>query len=160
MAMIGKVRRLYFRDKLTLSEIARRTSLSRNTIKKWLRAPVGAEPRYRRRDKPGKLAAYEPELVRALEADARRPKRERRTALKLLGELRHSGYAGGYSQLTQFIRRWRSDRGRTLAGAFVPLHFEWGEAFQFDWSEEALVVGGIYRRLQVAHVKLCASRAF
>ena len=33
-------------------------------------------------------------------------------------------------------------------------------AFQFDWSEEPLVVGGFYRRLQVAHIKLCASRAF
>ena len=42
----------------------------------------------------------------------------------------------------------------------MPLSFELGEAFQFDWSEEGLVVGGIYRRLQVAHTKLCASRAF
>jgi hypothetical protein len=48
-----------------------------------------------------------------------------------------------------------------LAGnAFVPLRFELGEAFQFDWSEERLVVGGVYRKLQVAHLKLCASRAF
>ena len=32
--------------------------------------------------------------------------------------------------------------------------------FQFDWREEGLVVGGIYYRLQVAHIQLCASRAF
>ena len=44
--------------------------------------------------------------------------------------------------------------------AYVPLSFELGEAFQFDWSEEGLVVGGIYHRAQVAHLKLCASRAF
>ncbi len=44
--------------------------------------------------------------------------------------------------------------------AFVPLRFELGEAFQFDRSEEGLVVGGIYRKLQVSHMKLCASRAF
>jgi hypothetical protein len=36
----------------------------------------------------------------------------------------------------------------------VPLSFELGEAFQFDWSEEGLVVGGIYYRVQVAHTKL------
>ncbi len=42
----------------------------------------------------------------------------------------------------------------------MPLAFELGEAFQFDWSEEALVIGGIYRKLQVSHMKLCASRAF
>jgi hypothetical protein len=27
--------------------------------------------------------------------------------------------------------------------------FELGEAFQFDWSEEGMVIGGIYRRMQV-----------
>jgi len=41
-----------------------------------------------------------------------------------------------------------------------PQTFELGEAFQFDWSEEGLVVGGIYYRMQVSHLKLCASRAF
>ncbi len=35
-----------------------------------------------------------------------------------------------------------------------------GETFQFDWSEEGLVVGGIYYRAQVSHMKLCSSRAF
>jgi len=42
----------------------------------------------------------------------------------------------------------------------VPLKFDLGEAFQFDWSEESMVVGGIYHRIQVSHMKLCASRAF
>ena len=37
MAMIVKIRRMYFRDKLSLSEIARRTSLSRNTVKTHLK---------------------------------------------------------------------------------------------------------------------------
>ena len=155
MAMIGKIRRMYFRDKLSVSEIARRTSLARNTIKKWLRAPRGMEPRYRRGVKPGKLTPFHAQLIQALEADAHRPKRERRTALALKAQLAEQGYSA------DFIREWREGSGRALAGhAFVPLKFELGEAFQFDWSEEALVIGGIYRRLQVAHLKLCASRAF
>lgn len=52
MAMLGKVRKLYYRDGLPINEIRRRTSLSRNTIKKWLRAPSGATPEYRRREVP------------------------------------------------------------------------------------------------------------
>jgi hypothetical protein len=40
------------------------------------------------------------------------------------------------------------------------LKFDLGEAFQFDWSEEGMVIGGIYHRMQVSHMKLCASRAF
>ena len=31
--MMGKIRRMYFRDKLSLHQIAKRTGLSRNTIR-------------------------------------------------------------------------------------------------------------------------------
>ncbi len=44
--------------------------------------------------------------------------------------------------------------------AYVPLQFGGGEAFKLDWSEERLVIGGIWRKVMVAHMKLCASRAF
>ncbi len=94
-------------------------------------------------------------------ADARRPRHERRTARALHAQIKAEGYAGGYSALTDFIRAWRQGEGQAAnVTACVPLSFELGEAFQFDWSEEGLVVRGIYHRAQVAHLKLCASRAF
>ena len=161
MILYAKIRRMYFRDKLSITEITRRTSLSRNTVKKWLRMPDGSEPVYQRRPRPTKLSPYEEQLKQALVADSYRPKRERRTAKKLFAELRQAGYDGGYTQLTDYIRAWRKTGGGDAGlHAFVPLKFCWGEAFQFDWSEESLVIGGIYRRLQVAHIKLCASRVF
>ena len=80
MELLGKVRRMHYRDGLSRSEIARRTGLSRNTVKKWLTAPEAVEPRYRRVQAPGKLAPFHGALLQALEADARRPKRDRRTA--------------------------------------------------------------------------------
>ncbi len=61
--------------------------------------------------------------------------------------------------MTDFIRSWREQGGKDPK-AFVPLLFENGEAFQFDWSEEGLLVGGLFYKVQVAHMKLCASRAF
>ena len=71
------------------------------------------------------------------------------------------GYAGSYGRVCAFARLWKIKEGLAAAkGAFIPLKFKQGEAFQFDWSEEGLVVGGIYHRLQVSHMKLCASRAF
>ena len=161
MEMIGKVRRMHYRDHYSYSDIARRTGLSRNTVRKWLKAPVKVEPKYRRGQRPTKLAAHHEALKLALKADAHRPKRERRTAKALYAEIRCAGYEGGYTRVTDFIRAWRAGEGQTVTtSAFVPLAFELGEAFQFDWSEEGLVVGGIYYRLQVAHMKLCASRAF
>jgi transposase len=161
MAMMGKIRSMHFRQGKSISEIARLTSLSRNTIKKWLKAPQGVEPKFRRGPMPTKLAPFVEALHKALKADSHRPKHERRTARALHAELQALGYDGGYSRLTDYIRAWRDEQGKVSAtSAFVPLSFELGEAFQFDWSEEGLVVGGIYRRLQVAHLKLCASRAF
>lgn len=161
MAMYAKVRRMRLRDGLSISEIARRTSLSRNTIKDWLRGPVRSEMRYQRPRAPRKITPYEATLQEALEADARRPRRERRTALKLYGQLTEQGFAGSYARVTEFIRGWRADQGAVTArSAYVPLSFAWGEAFQFDWSEEGLVIGGLWRKVQLAHMKLCASRAF
>ena len=159
MEMIGKIRRMYLRDKLSLHEITKRTGLSRNTIRKWVRPPETEVPTYRRSETPKKLTDFHEMLERALKADALRPKHNRRTAKALFAQIKADGYDGGYSQLTAFVRDWRGKEGRAVH-AFVPLKFELGEAFQFDWSEEGLVVGGIYRRMQVSHMKLCASRAF
>ena len=160
MEILGKIRRLYLRDKLSLHEITKRTGLSRNTIRKWLRtSEVAAAPTYRREQKPSRLTAFHAAVEQALNADAHRLKQNRRTAKALFAQIKVDGYVGGYSQRTAFIRRWRGREGKALH-AFVPLRFALGEAFQFDWSEEGLVIGGIYRRMQVSHLKLCASRAF
>ena len=160
MELLGKIRRLYLRDKLSLHEITKRTGLSRNTIRRWLRSAKGAvPPKYRRRDGLVKLAAFSEAVEQALSADAHRTKQQRRSAKALFTQIKADGYGGGYSQLTAFIRGWHG-REAKAPHAFVPLKFELGEAFQFDWSEEGLVVGGIYRRMQVSHLKLCASRAF
>jgi transposase len=161
MAMIGKVRRMHFRQGKSVREIVRLTSLSRNTVRKWLKAPLEGEPRYRRGERPGKLSAFHEALQLALKADAHRPRHERRTARALHAQIRAEGYDGSYSRVTDFVRAWRQGEGQSVsAKAFVPLAFELGEAYQFDWSEEGLVVGGIFYRLQVAQLKLCASRAF
>jgi len=160
MDMIGKVRRMRMRDKLSISEIAKTTRLSRNTIKKWLKEPGDVEPKYRRSSPPGKLTAYMPTLEQCLKTDSHRPKHARRNGRALFKQIQAQGYRGGYSGVTDFIRAWRTQTSKDPARAFVPLTFELGEAFQFDWSEEGLVVGGVYHHMQVSHLKLCASRAF
>ena len=114
MALKGKIRALHEREGKSISEIARRTSLSRNTIKKWLRAPAQAQPKYRRAKSPGKLAPFVATLTQALKADAHRPKHERRTARALLVQLQAQGYNGGYSRLTDFIRNWRQGEGQAV----------------------------------------------
>ncbi len=58
MEMLGKIRRMYFRDKLSLHQIAKRTGLSRNTIRKWVRAPEATQPAYQRQAAFNKLSPF------------------------------------------------------------------------------------------------------
>ena len=102
---------------------------------------------------------FESRLLLALEADARRPRKDRRTTKMLFQEIRKDGYVGGYTIVCDFIRNW-CNQGSQSKTAYVPLKFALGEAFQFDWSEGWLVIGGIHRKVLAAHTKLCASRAF
>ncbi len=129
-------------------------------MKRWLKTPEGVKPAYRRQGGDTKIAPYAAQLEKALEVDTQRPKRDRRTALKLFGEIQGAGFTGDYSRVTEFVRRWRAQGGQAKVNAFIPLKFEPGEAFQFDWSEEHLVIGGVWRKVLAAHLKFCASRAF
>lgn len=115
MDMIGKVRRMHFRDHFSLSEIARRTGLSRNTVKKWAKAPVGREPKYRRSEQPGKLSEFHATLRQALTADGHRPRSGRRTARALYAQIKAAGYAGGYANALTKIRKDHEDIRKALA---------------------------------------------
>ena len=80
--------------------------------------------KYQRVPQPTKLTAFHEPLHTALLADAHRAKHERRTALASYAEIR--------------------GKAAVAYQAFVPLSFELGEAFQFDWSEEGLVIGAAF----------------
>ena len=140
MDMIGKIRRMHIRHNKSVREIARSTGLSRNTVRTWLRQPGDAEPQYAaRRTQPSiKLEPYVEWLRQAVAIDARRPTAQRRTAKALHAALQRQGYEGAYSRITDVLRGWRQEHGTAEVHAFVPLTFELGEAFQFDWSEEGM----------------------
>ena len=158
---LAKIRRLHLREGVPIKEIERRTGIARNTIKSWLRRGQMVEPKYPARVMATKLDGFTEQLVIWLKADAHRGKRDRRTVKLMYEELAAQGYQGGYGRVAAFARRWReSQAANANKAAFVPLKFALGEAFQFDWSTEYAFVGGLRRRLEVAHTKLCASRAF
>lgn len=67
MALLSVIRRWHLRDEVSIREIARRTKLSRNTIKKHLSSGE-VEPRYPERKSPSKLDPYAAELTGWLRA--------------------------------------------------------------------------------------------
>ncbi len=161
MGILAKIRRMRFREHLSIREIAKKTGLARNTVRQWLREPEVVEPVYPKREAVTKLDVYVETLTGWLNANRHRSKRERRTVKSMYQELAAMGYRGGYGRVAAFSRRFQAEQALHGSGrAFVPLKFGLGEAFQFDWSTEYAFVGGLRRRLEVAHTKLCASRAF
>jgi len=162
VSILSKLRRLVLRDGVSVREASRRLGISRNTASKWLAEPEMKDPKYPNRTKAvGVLEPFEDTLARWLKADQHRNKRERRGIKAMFEALRTMGYGGSRGPVYRFAKQWRLAQDHSARGAgFVPMLFEMGEAFQFDWSTEYAFVGGLRRRLEVAHTKLAASRAF
>jgi transposase len=163
MALLSVIRRWHFREGMPIREIERRTGLSRNTIRKYLRAGT-VEPRFKVPDRPSKLDPFAEKLTGWLRIEAGRSRKQRRTVKQMHADLVALGFDGSYGRVAAFARSWKADRQRDAQtsgrGTFVPLVFRPGEAFQFDWSEDWAIIAGKQTKLQVAHTKLSHSRAF
>lgn len=163
MDLLNVIRRWYYRDRLSIREIGRRTGLSRNTIRKYLRSDT-LEPVFTRSVRTSKLDPFVETLTGWLVLEASKSRKQRRTGCRLHADLVALGYEGSYARVAAFIRQWKSEQHKakqtTGRGVFIPLRFQPGEAFQFDWGEDWAVIGGRRVKLQVAHTKLCYSRAF
>jgi transposase len=157
MDVLGKIRRWHLRDGLSIREIVKKTSLSRNTVRKYLRDEAEL-PDYPARRSPSKLDAYDAQLTQWLVHDQGLPRKQRRTAMRLFEGLKAEGFVGSYDRVTAFVRQWHREAGHVTTAVFIPLRFAPGEAFQFDWSTEHVVLGGVLTKLKVAHLRLCYSR--
>ena len=163
VALLSVIRRWHFREGMPIREVARRTGLSRNTVRKYLSNGV-VEPHYPSRKSPSKLDDYELTLTSWLFRESRRHRKQRKTAKQLHSDLIQLGYTGSYDRVAAFARCWRQSQqeaNKTAASrTYVPLAFAPGEAFQFDWSEDYAEIAGVRSKLQIAHFKLSHSRAF
>lgn len=147
---------------MPIREIAQQTGLSRNTIKKYLRAGI-VEPQFKTSARSSKLDPYA-KLLGWLVTEQRKSHKDRRAAKQMHADLVQVGYDGSYERVAAFVRTCKRERQRaqqtTDRGTFVPLAFQPGEAFQLDWSKDWAHVGGERIKLQVAHIKLLHRLAF
>ena len=155
---IAKVRRDFFVRSKTIKEICRDLHISRNTVRKILRSKSTAFEYERRVQPQPKIGPWRAELDRLLAINAARPARERLTLTRIFEELRGLGYDGGYDAVRRYAAGWQRRTSEATAAAFVPLSFEPGEAYQFDWSHEVVLIDGVTVIVKVAHVRLCHSR--
>jgi transposase len=155
---IAKIRRAFFRDGKPIKAICRDLGVSRKVVRKVIRSGA-TEFRYEREvQRLPKIGRWSDELDQLLTANEGKSPRERLTLIRLFEELRGRGYEGGYDAVRRYARKWAQDHGQATAAAYVPLSFAPGEAYQFDWSHEIVLLDGVTVTVKVAHVRLCHSR--
>jgi len=155
---IGRIRREHRIKGKSIKEIARDLKVSRNTVRKVLRSGATSFEYMRVVQPRPKLGAWHGDLDRMLSDNETRPARERLTLIRVFEELRGLGYQGSYDAVRRYAKKWRIERGAATAEAYVPLSFAPGEAYQFDWSHEVVLINGTTVTVKVAHVRLCHSR--
>ena len=151
--LIGQIRRAYFEQRRSIKEIVRLLSVSRATVRKVVRGQE-TEFKYERSVQPApKLGDWIEVLTGILEAEAKLPRRERRSTQRLFEELRGRGYDGAHDSVHRFVKAWRDERARVPAQAFVPMSFAPGDAYQFD-SHELLGVKNFYLHIAISFLSL------
>ncbi len=155
---VAKIRRAYFVQQKTIKAICRELRVSRKVVRKVLRSEA-TEFRYERGEQPQpRIGPWREALDELLASNEAAPRRERLTLIRIFEALRERGYEGGYDAVRRYARVWQRDRSVNAVGAFIPLSFARGEAYQFDWSHEVVLINGTTVTVKVAHVRLCHSR--
>jgi transposase len=155
---IAKIRRAHFVQGKPIKAICRELKVSRKVVRKVLRSGATAFE-YERSVQPlPRIGPWKDDLERLLAANEGKPARERLTLIRVFEELRGLGYEGGYDAVRRYARGWQRERSASTAEAYVPLSFAPGEAYQFDWSHEIVLINGVTVKVKVAHVRLCHSR--
>ena len=156
---IARIRRDHLVRGVPIKKIARDLRVSKNTVRKVVRGDETSYSYERKIQPMPKLGPWVDELERQLEANEKKPRRDRLSLLRIHEDLAALGYGGGYDAVRRYARTWRR-RWRLLSPSqgFVPLSFDPGEAYQFDWSHEYARLSGVTTKVKAAHMRLCYSR--
>ena len=153
--------RLAARDgKQSIRQITKDFNVSRNTVRKVLRSDQTHFEYHRDTVHRPKLGPFIDTLTTLLKHDQPLPLKQRRTAQGYYEALQAEGYRGAYDSVRRFVKHWRAEHQGSPTDAYIPLVFEPGEAFQFDWSHEKIVIAGAMTDVKIAHIRLCHSRLF
>lgn len=150
------LRQMYFLQHIPIREIARKTGVSRQSIRKAL-----AEddlPSYtltKPRPKP-RLDPFKERIETMLAENKTLPRKQRYTAHRIFQLLQKDGYAGSESNVRGYIGQLKQARQRPAT--FLPLEFEPGQDAQVDWGVAEAIIGGVRQTVQVFVMRLNYSR--
>lgn len=151
-----RVRRAYYIDHQSISQIAKETHHCRDTIRKAL-MDQPRKPYQIREERPGpRFKPFQKRVERLLEDNELLPPKQRYTTHRIFELLCIEGYQGCESRIGQFRAEW--NRVHTSPEVFLPLEFEPGQDAQCDWGEAIAIIAGVRQVVQVFVLRLCYSR--
>lgn len=156
METIRKIRNCY-RNGDSIRKITRDFNISRQKVREIIRCDNVEQPAYKRSVQVyPKLGLYVVRLKELLEEAAK--SKPKRSAQSLYEQLLTEGYTGSYTSVRRYAAQWKATALSVAPpGAFVPLEFRPGEAYQFDWSEDSIILNDVICKVKVAHFVLCYS---
>lgn len=95
-------------------------------------------------------------IKQILEEDKTRHRKQRHTGTKIFNVLKDIGYTGGYSTLTDYLRK----EHRKQREAFLPLEFDLGTYAEVDWTEAYFYLKGKETLAHIFVMKLRDSGGF
>jgi len=107
--------------RLKASRAGRGTGLSRNTIKKYLKADT-IEPKFATPERSSKLDPFAEKLTSWLKTNAKKGRKERQTLKKMHADLVALGFTGSYNRVAAFARQWKAEllpENRTVTEAMI-----------------------------------------
>lgn len=145
MSAINSIRQLR-REGYSVSDIARKTSVSRDTVYKYLKKDDFSPRIPASRRRKSKVDPYRPIIERWLDEDLLTWKKQRHTARRIWQRLRDEyGFDGSETTVARFVRSIKDER-RAPADQFLDLVWTPGEA-QADFGELDLYLNSVKRRL-------------
>lgn len=148
---IRTAHRVYGRN---ISEIARDTGHSRNTIRKALNGELRSYKERTRQPFPV-IGEYLETIDRWLTEDKGRPKKQRHTARRIYNRLvKEYGFKGSEPSIRRYVRVAKLRLGIGAPQVFIPLDPEAGHELEVDWGAAIAIIANKETRL-----KFCCFRS-
>ncbi|WP_344853808.1 helix-turn-helix domain-containing protein, partial [Anoxybacillus suryakundensis] len=160
MAQFHHIKFLHEVEGLSQRQIAQKLGISRNTVSKYLKQNEAPTTIHRQKNYHGKEYSDEtkrvlPIIDQWLEDDLKRWGKQRHTAARIYRRLVDEyDFKGSESNIRKVVAK----RKKKLQEVFIPLDFQLGHQFQFDWGEADIILQGRTQRIYLFCMQLSASR--
>ncbi|MFN3188778.1 MAG: IS21 family transposase [Candidatus Paceibacteria bacterium] len=160
MAQYYRIKYLREVEGLSQREIAKKLGISRNTVSKYLKedqppTTINRQIIYGNKQYSDETKRVLPIIDQWIDDDLKRWGKQKHTAVKIYERLvKEYDFKGSASNIRKIVAK----RRKKLQEVFIPLEFQLGQQFQFDWGEADIILQGRTRRVYLFCIQLSASR--